>query len=85
NMQNQADAITNIYSELEDRIFDLIIKMMLKKDLNKVNKENVMLWQIQQLNYMGVLNKKVINLLASYTNSTQGQIEKLIKDNGIQI
>lgn len=85
NMQNQADAITNIYSELEDRIFDLIIKMMLKKDLTKVNKENVMLWQIQQLNYMGVLNKKVINLLASYTNSTQDQIEKLIKNNGIQI
>lgn len=84
-MQNQADLITNIYSELEDRIFNLIIKILLKADVRKIDKDNVMLWQVQQLNAMGVLNEKVIQLLALYTNSTQEKIEELIKGNGIKI
>ncbi|MFB8468573.1 phage minor capsid protein [Enterococcus thailandicus] len=84
-MQKQADAITNVYSLLEDKIFNLIIKTLLKRDISKVDKKNVMLWQIEQLNLMGVLNDKVIKLLALYTKSSQNQIKKLIFDNGIQI
>lgn len=84
-MQKQADAITNVYSLLEDKIFNLIIKTLLKRDISKVDKKNVMLWQIEQLNLMGVLNDKVIKLLALYTKSSQNQIKKLIVDNGIQI
>ncbi|MDB7101868.1 phage minor capsid protein [Enterococcus mundtii] len=84
-IQKQADTITNVYSLLEDKIFNLIIKTLFQRDISKVDKKNVMLWQIEQLNLMGVLNDKVIKLLALYTKSSQDQIKKLIVDNGIQI
>lgn len=83
-LQKQADSITNVYSELEDRIFNFIIKMLLDHD-GEVDKDNVMLWQVKQLNAMGVLNDKVIRMLALYTKSSQKHIETLIKDNGIKI
>ena len=61
-MQRDADSITNIYSELEDRIFNIIIKALKQSRFENVEKEDVLLWQTKQLSKMGVLNEKVINL-----------------------
>lgn len=84
-MQRDADSITNIYSELEDRIFNIIIKALKQSRFENVEKEDVLLWQAKQLSKMGVLNDKVINLLASYTGETQEAIEQLIKGNGVKV
>lgn len=64
-MQRDADSITNIYSELEDRIFNIIIKALKQSHFENVEKEDVLLWQVNQLSKMGTLNDKVIDLLAS--------------------
>ncbi|HFD1707913.1 TPA: phage minor capsid protein [Enterococcus faecium] len=84
-MQRDADSITNIYSELEDRIFNIIIKALKQSRFENVEKEDVLLWQAKQLSKMGVLNENVIDLLASYTGETQEAIEQLIKGNGVKI
>lgn len=84
-MQRDADSITNIYSELEDRIFNIIIKALKQSRFENVEKEDVLLWQAKQLSKMGVLNENVIDLLASYTGETQEAIEQLIKGNGVKV
>lgn len=84
-MQRDADSITNIYSELEDRIFNIIIKALKQSRFDNVEKEDVLLWQAKQLSKMGVLNENIINLLASYTGETQEAIEQLIKGNGVKV
>lgn len=84
-MQRDADSVTNIYSELEDRIFNIIIKALKQSRFENVEKEDVLLWQAKQLSKMGVLNENVIDLLASYTGETQEAIEQLIKGNGVKV
>ena len=84
-MQKTANSIINIYSELEDRIFNIIIKALKQSRFQDVAKEDVLLWQVKQLSKMGTLNDKVIDLLASYTGETQEAIEQLIKGNGVKI
>lgn len=84
-MQKTANSIINIYSELEDRIFTIIIKALKHSRFQDVAKEDVLLWQVNQLSKMGTLNDKVIDLLASYTGETQEAIEQLIKGNGVRI
>lgn len=84
-MQKTANSIINIYSELEDRIFTIIIKALKHSRFQDVAKEDVLLWQVNQLSKMGALNDKVIDLLASYTGETQEAIEQLIKGNGVKI
>ncbi|SET92415.1 Phage minor capsid protein 2 [Enterococcus malodoratus] len=84
-MQKTANSIINIYSELEDRIFNIIIKALKQSRFQDVAKEDVLLWQVNQLSKMGTLNDKVIDLLARYTGETQEAIEQLIKGNGVKI
>ncbi|NTL37783.1 capsid protein [Enterococcus faecium] len=84
-MQKAANSIINIYSELEDRIFNIIIKALKQSRFQDVAKEDVLLWQVNQLSKMGTLNDKVIDLLARYTGETQEAIEQLIKGNGVKI
>lgn len=84
-MQKTANSIINIYSELEDRIFTIIIKALKQSRFQDVAKEDVLLWQVKQLSKMGTLNDKVIDLLARYTGETQEAIEQLIKGNGVKI
>ncbi|XOQ34853.1 MAG: Capsid protein [Enterococcus faecium] len=84
-MQKTANSIINIYSELEDRIFTIIIKALKHSRFQDVAKEDVLLWQVNQLSKMGTLNDKVIDLLARYTGETQEAIEQLIKGNGVKI
>lgn len=84
-MQIYADSISNIYSNLEDRIFTLIVQMLLKSRFDKIDQTNILLWQVEQLNKMGVLNDKVIDLLAKISHKTSKEIEQLIIGNGQKI
>lgn len=84
-MENQADDIVNIYSALEDKIFNRIIKTLRDTDFSKVSQENVLLWQMEQLNKMGVLNENIINYLSSVSDYTSEQLKTLIRSNGDEI
>lgn len=84
-MQKQANSITNIYSYLEDKIFSLIIYTLQNSHFDEVNQTNVLLWQAEQLNKMGVLNDKVIELLAKMSKKTAFELKQLIVNNGMKI
>jgi len=81
-MQKQANAISAIYSSLEDKIFQQIIHALTDSRFSTVTKENVLLWQAEQLKKMGMLNHQVIHLLAKETKKTKKEIEQLIRGNG---
>lgn len=84
-MFRQANTISNIYSELEDRIFRIIIRALKDSRFKNIKKEEVLIWQLQQLSKMGVLNEKVIKLLSLYTKEAKEKLEILIKTNGIKV
>jgi len=81
-MQKQANTISAIYSSLEDKIFQQIIHALTDSRFSTVTKENVLLWQAEQLKKMGMLNHQVIHLLAKETKKTKKEIEQLIRGNG---
>lgn len=84
-MEQQADDIVNIYSTLEDRIFNLIVKQLQNTSYKEVSQENVLMWQMEQLNKMGVLNERVIRYMASISNTTENKLRQMITNNGHQI
>ena len=84
-MENQADDIVNVYSALEDKIFNRIIKTLRDTDFSEVSQENVLLWQMEQLNKMGVLNDNIIDYLSSASDYTSEQLKTLIRSNGDEI
>lgn len=81
-MQSKADKIGDTYAKLEQDVFAELIKAIDAKDLNK---ENALLWQVQQLNKMGALNKKVIQKVAKANDIAEKQIVDLVQLSGMQI
>lgn len=84
-MQNDGDNIINLYSELQDRIFNEIIKALKRANFANVKKEDVLKWQIEQLNNMGVLNERIIKLVADYDGISKQAIYDFVADNGMSI
>lgn len=84
-MQSAGDNIINLYSELQDRIFNEIIKALKRADFANVKKEDVLRWQIEQLNQMGVLNDRIIKLVADYDDISKQAIYDFVDSNGIAI
>lgn len=84
-MQIDGDNIINLYSELQDRIFNEIIKALKRADFANVKKEDVLKWQIEQLNQMGVLNDRIIKLVADYDGISKQAIYDFVNSNGIAI
>ncbi|MFD1418536.1 phage minor capsid protein [Companilactobacillus keshanensis] len=84
-MQNSADDITSLYSNLEKQIFNRIIFYLKDSNYKDVNKDNVLMWQAEQLSKMGMLTDDVIKLLSEVTGQAEPMIKKLIVDNGIEI
>lgn len=84
-MQVAGDNIINLYSELQDRIFNEIIKALKRADFANVKKEDVLRWQIEQLNQMGVLNDRIIKLVADYDGISKQAIYDFVNSNGIAI
>lgn len=84
-MEQQADDIVNIYSALEDRIFNLIIKQLRNTSYKEAAQDNVLMWQMEQLNKMGVLNEQVIRYMANISNTTENKLRQMITNNGHQI
>ena len=84
-MQIDGDNIINLYSELQDRIFNEINKALKRADFANVKKEDVLKWQIEQLNQMGVLNDSIIKLVADYDGISKQAIYDFVNSNGIAI
>ena len=81
-MQQAGDNIINLYANLEERIFSEIINALKSADFANVAKEDVLKWQLDQLNKMGVLNERIIKLVADYDGLSQQAIYDFVEANG---
>lgn len=84
-MQQAGDNIINLYANLEERIFSEIINALKSADFANVAKEDVLKWQLDQLNKMGVLNERIIKLVADYDGLSQQAIYDFVEANGMAI
>lgn len=83
--EKEAGKIADMYSALEDQIFGLIIKALKDGDYKHVDKKDVVLWQMEQLQKIGQLNRETINLVAHTDGISEQAVTDLVKFHGMQI
>ena len=84
-IQADAETITNLYSNLESRIFTEIIKVLQRGKYADVTPDNVLQWQAKQLADAGMLFDGVIKLLAEYDHLDPDYIRQTLQDDGYHI
>ena len=77
--------IANLYSNLEDKIFFEIIKVLQCGHYEDVTQDNVVQWQAHQLSQMGALTKRVIDLMVDFDGISPSEIEIILKQDGYEI
>lgn len=83
--ERAADYIAGLYSGLEDSIFKLIINALKDGDYKHVDQADVVMWQAQQLQKIGRLNRDAIKLMARTDGLSEDAVKDLIKFHGIKI
>lgn len=83
--EKNSQQIMGTYSALQDQIFKVIIDTLKDGDYKHVDKDDVVLWQAQQLQKLGKLNRQTIELMSNADGLSKAAIEDLVKFNGMQI
>ena len=83
--ERAANKISDYYQALEGNIFSLIVDALQKGDYKHVDQADVLMWQAQQLQKIGQLNRQVIKLLSKKDGISQQAIEDMIKFHGMAI
>lgn len=83
--ERQGDQIKDAYSSLQDEIFRLIINALKAGDYKHVDQDDVVLWQAQQLQKIGQLNRDTIHLMAQTDGVSQQAVEDFVKFNGMDV
>jgi hypothetical protein len=81
---NYADGIVDLYSQLQQQIFDKIINILNQSNYSEVNADNVMEWQLDQLSKAGMLTEQVIDLVAKVNGQTPQMVKKMCNSLGIE-
>lgn len=83
--EKNSQQIMDTYSALQDQIFKVIINTLKDGDYKHVDKDDVVLWQAQQLQKLGKLNRQTIELMSNADGLSKAAIEDLVKFHGMQI
>lgn len=83
--QKSANKIIDLYSNLQEQIFEVIIDALKDGDYKHVNKDDVVTWQAKQLAQLGKLNQQSIKLMSKTDGLSEDAIKDLIKFHGIKI
>lgn len=83
--EQQGDQIKDAYASLQDEIFRLIINALKEGDYKHVDQDDVVLWQAQQLQKIGQLNRDTMRLMAQTDGVSQQAIEDFVKFNGLDV
>lgn len=83
--EKAASKISDYYQALEGQIFNLIVNALKKGDYKHVDQNDVVMWQAQQLQKIGQLNKETAKLIARKDGLSQHAVEDLIKFHGMAI
>ncbi|EJE97703.1 phage minor capsid protein [Liquorilactobacillus mali] len=79
---NYADLIINMYSSLQQNIFNIIINALKSSSYKDINKDNIMQWQLEQFAKAGKLTDQVINEVAKVNNKTPAAIKEMCQQLG---
>ncbi|GEN94696.1 phage minor capsid protein [Pediococcus ethanolidurans] len=77
-LKDQASSVAGIYSDLQDEILKQIIKRLNDGGLDKIDRDNVLKWQMQKLSELDKVNEDTIKQIITATKMGNIQIEKLI-------
>lgn len=83
--QKSANKIIDLYSNLQEQIFEVIIDALKDGDYKHVSKDDVVTWQAKQLAQLGKLNQQAIKLMSKTDGLSEDAIKDLIKFHGIKI
>nr|DAJ71961.1 MAG TPA: minor capsid protein [Caudoviricetes sp.] len=83
--EQSGQKIIDAYSTLQEQIFEVIINTLKEGDYKHVDKEDVVLWQAEQLQKLGRLNLQAIKLMAEADDLSQAAIEDMIRFHGLQV
>lgn len=83
--EQSGQKIIDACSTLQEQIFEVIINTLKEGDYKHVDKEDVVLWQAEQLQKLGRLNLQAIKLMAEADDLSQAAIEDMIRFHGLQV
>lgn len=83
--EQHGQQIVDAYSALQDQIFEVIINTLKDGDYRHVDKGDVVLWQAEQLQKLGQLNRETMRLMADADGLSKAVIVDLVKFNGLQV
>ena len=85
NFAQAGQKLIDLYSQLQSQIFNVIIDTLKNGDYKHVSKDDVVTWQLKQLQQIGALNRKVISLVAKTDGISKQAVTDLIKFHGLKI
>ena len=85
NFAQAGQKLIDLYSQLQSQIFKIIIDTLKTGDYQHVSKDDVVTWQLKQLQQIGALNRKVISLVAKTDGISKQAVTDLIKFHGLKI
>ncbi|MFV0558880.1 MAG: phage minor capsid protein [Enterococcus sp.] len=74
--------IQDIYVALEQAIFEMLAERLAKKGIDK---DNVLLWQMQKLQELHLINKETVALVSGYTGIAESELTTLFNDEGMKV
>lgn len=84
-IKEQADATADIYADLQQQIFYLLIDATKNTRSLMKNNEHPLEWRLKMLQKLGGLTDEVIKLVSRYSDVAESRIKALINDNGLTV
>ena len=85
NFAQDGQKLIDLYSQLQSQIFNVIIDTIKSGDYKHVSKDDVVTWQVKQLQKLGMLNRKAVSLVAHADGISKQAVTDLIKFHGLKI
>lgn len=79
-----AQQIVDLYANLQQQIFSLLINALKTSKFKEIDASNVMQWQLEQLSKAGMLTKQVIAIVAKANGKSSKYVEQMCQQLGLQ-
>ncbi|HJE97928.1 MAG TPA: phage minor capsid protein [Ligilactobacillus acidipiscis] len=80
----EAQALIDKYANMQQDIFDILIKQLQQTNMSEITADNVLQWQLEALSKTGALTKEVIKAVAKVNKTTPKDVENLVSQLGLQ-
>ena len=83
--QRASNGIIDLYEQLQEQIFNVIIDALKAGDYKHVSQDDVVTWQAKQLAQIGRLNQQTVKLMADADGLSEQAVKDLITFHGLKI